>query len=35
MDSTFTDHLQPPRFEIAKPLLIAGLGERYKTNRTK
>jgi len=29
MDSTFTDNLQPPRFEIAKPLLIAGLGERY------
>ncbi len=29
MDSTFTDNLQPPRFEIAKPLLVAGLGERY------
>ncbi|HEY3678900.1 MAG TPA: AraC family transcriptional regulator [Bradyrhizobium sp.] len=29
MDSTALDHLQPPRFEISKPLLIAGLGERY------
>ena len=24
-----SDHLQPPRFEIAKPFLVAGLGERY------
>jgi AraC family transcriptional regulator len=29
MDSTALDHLQPPRFETGKPLLIAGLGERY------
>src|SRR5665213_2525382 len=29
MDSTALDDLQPPRFETAKPLLIAGLGERY------
>jgi AraC family transcriptional regulator len=29
MDSTFTDKLQAPRFETGKPLLIAGLGERY------
>ena len=29
MDSTLTDSLQPPRFETSKPLLIAGLSERY------
>ena len=29
MDSTLIDNLQPPRFMTAKPLLIAGLGERY------
>ena len=29
MDSTARDDLQPPRFETSKPLLIAGLGERY------
>jgi AraC family transcriptional regulator len=29
MDSTLTDNLQRPRFETGKPLLVAGLGERY------
>jgi AraC family transcriptional regulator len=29
MDSTRTDNLQPPRFETSKPLLVAGIGERY------
>src|SRR3984885_12599268 len=29
MDSTPTDNLQTPRFETGKPLLVAGLGERY------
>jgi AraC family transcriptional regulator len=29
MDSTVIDNLQPPRFQAGKPLLIAGLGERY------
>jgi AraC family transcriptional regulator len=29
MDSTLMDNLPPPRFEISKPLLVAGLGERY------
>jgi AraC family transcriptional regulator len=29
MDSTALDHLPAPRFTIGKPLLIAGLGERY------
>jgi AraC family transcriptional regulator len=29
MDSTALDHLKPPRFETSKPLLIAGIGERY------
>ena len=29
MDSTLSDNLQAPRFETSKPLLIAGLGERY------
>ena len=29
MDSTLTDNLQKPRFETGKPLLVAGVGERY------
>src|SRR3984893_15283616 len=29
MDSTVIDTLQPPRFATSKPLLVAGLGERY------
>jgi AraC family transcriptional regulator len=29
MDSTAADNLHAPRFEISKPLLVAGLGERY------
>jgi AraC family transcriptional regulator len=29
MDSTLTDNLRPPRFETSKPLLVAGIGERY------
>jgi AraC family transcriptional regulator len=29
MDSTALDGLRAPRFETSKPLLIAGLGERY------
>ena len=29
MDSSFTKDLASPRFEISKPLLIAGVGERY------
>jgi AraC family transcriptional regulator len=29
MDSTITDNLQAPRFATGKPLLIAGIGERY------
>jgi AraC family transcriptional regulator len=29
MDSTILDNLSAPRFETSKPLLIAGLGERY------
>jgi AraC family transcriptional regulator len=29
MDSTTIDNLPAPRFEISKPLLVAGLGERY------
>jgi AraC family transcriptional regulator len=28
MDSTATDHLNPPRFETSKPLLVTGVGER-------
>jgi AraC family transcriptional regulator len=28
-DSTPLDHLEPPRFETGKPLLVAGVGERY------
>ncbi|SHK06999.1 AraC family transcriptional regulator [Bradyrhizobium lablabi] len=29
MDSTAADNLQPPRFQTSKPLLIAGLSDRY------
>ena len=29
MDSTALDNLQAPRFEIGKPLLVAGISERY------
>src|SRR5271169_5988742 len=29
MDSTATDNLQAPRFETAKPLLVAGVGDRF------
>jgi AraC family transcriptional regulator len=29
MDSTLLDHLDAPRFEISKPMLVAGVGERY------
>ena len=29
MDSTATDNLHPPRFITGKPLLVAGIGERY------
>jgi AraC family transcriptional regulator len=29
MDQTPIENLQPPRFENGKPLLLAGLGERY------
>jgi AraC family transcriptional regulator len=29
MDSTLTDKLQAPRFETSKPLLVAGISERY------
>jgi AraC family transcriptional regulator len=29
MDSTALDHLAAPRFETGKPLLVAGIGERY------
>jgi AraC family transcriptional regulator len=29
MDSTATDHLNPPRFETSKPLLVAGVGDRF------
>jgi AraC family transcriptional regulator len=28
-DSTALDHLKAPRFQTGKPLLVAGLGERY------
>ena len=31
MDSTASDNLQVPRFEISKPLLVAGLGGRYSS----
>ena len=29
MDSTLIDNLPPPRFTIAKPLLVAGVGDRF------
>jgi AraC family transcriptional regulator len=29
MDSSFIENLPSPRFEVSKPLLVAGLGERY------
>src|SRR6202140_5312184 len=29
MDSSLTDNLQAPRFQTSKPLLVAGLGNRY------
>jgi AraC family transcriptional regulator len=29
MTSTATDHLDPPRFETCKPLLVAGVGDRF------
>src|SRR3981189_3454933 len=29
MDSTLTDNLQAPRFQTSRPLLVAGIGERY------
>src|SRR5246127_3267325 len=29
MDSTPSTNLQPPRFETAKAMLVAGIGERY------
>jgi AraC family transcriptional regulator len=31
MDSTVTDNLQVPRFQISRPLLVAGLGGRYSS----
>src|SRR5713226_4194132 len=31
MDSTLIDKLQPPRFQTGKPLLVAGIGERYNS----
>src|ERR1700689_2062843 len=29
MNSSVIENLAPPRFEISKPLLVAGVGERY------
>jgi AraC family transcriptional regulator len=29
MDSSFIENLSPPRFETSRPLLVAGVGERY------
>src|ERR1700722_15805842 len=29
MNSSVIENLSPPRFEISKPLLVAGVGERY------
>ena len=29
MDLTLLDNLRAPRFETGKPLLVAGIGERY------
>ena len=33
MDSTAFDQIKPPRFVTAKPLLVAGVGERYQPRR--
>src|SRR6201987_4971822 len=33
MDSTLLDTLQPPRFETGKPLLVAGLGDRFSHDK--
>jgi AraC family transcriptional regulator len=35
MDQTLLTKLEPPRFETSKPLLIAGLGERYTCETSK
>ena len=35
MDETLLATLEPPRFENGKPLLIAGLGERYSCETSK
>jgi len=35
MDETLATNLEPPRFETGKPLLIAGLGERYTCESSK
>jgi len=34
MDETLLTHLEPPRFENSKTLLIAGLGERYSAEKS-
>jgi AraC family transcriptional regulator len=35
MDETLIANLPPPRFETSKPLLVAGLGERYSCESSK
>jgi AraC family transcriptional regulator len=35
MDETLATNLEPPRFETCKPLLVAGLGERYTCEGSK
>jgi AraC family transcriptional regulator len=35
MDETLIAKLEPPRFEYGKPLLVAGLGERYSCETSK
>ena len=35
MDETYVANLQPPRFENGRPLLVAGLGERYSCESSK
>jgi AraC family transcriptional regulator len=35
MDESFVANLEPPRLESGKPLLIAGLGERYTCETSK
>lgn len=35
MDETLLANLEPPRFKNGKPLLIAGLGERYTCETSK